>query len=139
MHSPESERIFYASDVPSPSLDNRLFPHYFLKFIYEIYGCHENLPRLSKVRSFFYTLNPTSSYYYDNPESFKTARLEVPRKIVAHLKLNLSQNHPEGMCASKLKVILCETIEMFTRDWLWYPTPQESLFYERMLTEGWGR
>lgn len=139
MSPPENERIFYASDVPSPRLDNRLFPHYFLKFIYEIYGSHENLPRLSKVKSYFYILNPTNDYYYYNPEPVKTACLEAPRKIVAHLKLNLFQNHPEGLCASELKVILCETIEMFTRDWPCEMTPEESLYYERMLTEGWGR
>lgn len=139
MHAPEGEQVFYATDVPSPSLDNRLFPHYFLKFIYEIYDGHASLPARSKVKLFFYILNPNSDYYYDNPESFKTARLEAPRNIVTHLKLNLLHDHPDGLCASKMKVILCETIEMFTKDWLWDMTPQERSFYERMLTEGWGR
>lgn len=139
MHAPEGEQVFYAKDVPSPSLDNRLFPHYYLKFIYDIYGGRESIPELSKVEFFFYILNPTSSLYCNNPESFKTARLEAPRKIVAHLKLDLLHNHPEGLCASKMKVILCETIEMFTKDWHWDMTPQERLFYETMLTEGWGR
>ena len=60
MHAPETERVFYAKDVPSPSLDNRLFPHYFLKFIYEIYDGHE-ISLISKVKLFFYILNPTNS------------------------------------------------------------------------------
>ena len=137
MRSSETERVFYAKDVPSPSLDNRLFPHYFLKFIYDIYDGHENLPELSKVELFFYILNPNSSHYYNNPESSKTARLEAPRKIVAHLKLNLLQNHPEGLRASEIKPILLETIEKFTSDWIWDMTPEEKLYYERMLTEGW--
>ena len=137
MHTPEAEQVFYAKDVPSPSLDNRLFPHYFLKFIYEIYDGHANLPARSKVKLFFYILNPNSAYYYDNPESFKTARLEAPRKIVAHLKLNLLQNYSDGLRASEIKPILLETIEMFTSDWIWDMTPKEQLYYERMLTEGW--
>ena len=137
MHAPEAEQVFYAKDVPSPSLDNRLFPHYFLKFIYEIYDGHENLPKLSKVKLFFYSLNPNSnSCYYNNSESTKTALLEAPRKIVAHLKLNLLQNHPDGLRASEIKTILLDTIERFTSDWQWDTTPEEELYIERLLTEG---
>ena len=95
------------------------------------------LPARSKVKLFFYILNPNSAYYNNNPESFKTARLEAPRKIVAHLKLNLLQNYSDGLRASEIKPILLETIEMFTSDWIWDMTPKEQLYYERMLTEGW--
>ena len=68
----------------------------------------------------------------------KTALLEAPRKIVAHLKLNLLQSHSDGLRASEIKPILLETIERFTSDWLWDMTPEEQSFHERMLTEGWG-
>jgi hypothetical protein len=132
-----SERIFYAKDVPSPSLDNKIFPHFFLKFIEEIYGDQENIPRRSKVRYFFHSLMPTSFRYYFNTESTKTALLEPPRNIVSHLKTQLFEQHPEGLCASEMKILLCETVETFTSHWLWDMTPREREYYERMATEGW--
>ena len=92
---------------------------------------------MSKVKLFTYILNPKSSYYYNNSESTKTALLEAPRKIVAHIKLDLLQRQPEGLCASDMKALLLKTIEVYTSDWLWETTPAEDAFYEKMLTEGW--
>lgn len=133
----DAERVFYAKDVPLPSLDNNIFPHFFLKFIEEIYGEQESIPDRSKVRYFFHSLIPTSFRYYFNTENTKTALLEPPRNIVSHIKMHLFHNHPEGLCAPEMRIILCETVEMFTKHWLWDMTPQELEYYERMLIEGW--
>ena len=58
----DAERIFYAEDVPSPDLDNESFAYLFVKLIREIYGGHENLPILSKVRYFSRNIDPTSPF-----------------------------------------------------------------------------
>lgn len=139
MHASDTWRVFYAKDVPSPSLDNELFACLFVNLIREIYDGHENLPRLSKIRYFSSDIDPTSPFYYYNPESTKIALLEAPRKTAAHIKLHLLQSYPEGLCAFKMKSLLNEAVEMFTSHWPWETTPEEDLFYEKMLTEGWGR
>lgn len=133
----DAERVFYAKDVPSSSLDNKIFPHFFLRFIEDIYCGHGNLPERSKVKLFFYIINPTSCYYCNSTEATKATLLEVPRNITTRLKFLLFRHHPEGLCAPEMKIILNETVEMFTTHWLWDMTPQEREYYERMLIEGW--